>query len=424
MDAAPAAPRLEPPPSLFADRRFVFYLLSVAASDSGYAVYAISFLYLAFRISGDNLFAAGSVLFAEFFVYAISFTAGPFVDRARDPRTVLLIVYPLQGLGALATGILLVAGQLSLGVLLALVVAISFLWNFSWTAANLMPPRLVPEPSLLRANAVTSAISGGNQIAGFAAGAALIVVVGVDGGAFLYAALNFAASALAIPLAMPRTDSAAPRRLGREFVEGWRYAYGAASGLPLLALAIFSGFQGFFSTAPPLLVTRLSVEFSDPSQSYGLLFAAYAVGNVVGSLVLVRADPRRHLSRIMIGATVAEGVLIALAVRATSSIDLSTLAWFAVGVVDVAFYTAYLAYLQARTAPAFLGRTLTNSYFSRGISRSAGALVIGALAATWSAVSLGDATAIELALVGAIVPLVFPSLRRLAFGGPARGAEG
>src|SRR5271157_3598602 len=96
---------------LLRNRRFVFLWGAGSLGDAGYAVYSISVLWLSYQIS-HSLFISGLVLFAEFGIYALSFLAGPFVDRAANLRTVMLIGYPLQGVAAAAIGWATISGHL------------------------------------------------------------------------------------------------------------------------------------------------------------------------------------------------------------------------------------------------------------------------------------------------------------------------
>jgi hypothetical protein len=400
--------------SLLRRPRFRFFFFSQTTGDAGYAVYSISVLWLAFRLTG-SVFVAGLVLFVEFGIYSLSFVAGPFVDRVRDLRSVLLIGYPLQAIGAAVIGFALAAGVLSVGLLLGLVVGISFLWTFTWTATNAMVPHLVGEGELLRANALVSAIGGSNQIAGFAAGGALILVVGPAGGAFLYAGLNALAAILSIPVSVPQARPERPASVGAEFADGWRFLANRENRA-VLDLSLWGMLQGFLSTAPLLLITLLAgTVFADPSLSYASLFTAFAVGGIVGSLALGHFNPRRWLTVVLAGTTALEGALVLVAVRAAPQLLASVGLWFAVGLVDLAFYTAFIAYIQASTPRAMMGRTLTNTYVFRGSARAVGAVLVGALAGVLAPIALGEVTALTLVAVGVTGPFLFPAVRSLRF---------
>ena len=399
---------------LLADRTFGAFFASFVLGEAGYAVYAVGVLWLAVTVSGSPL-VAGIVLAVEFGIYALSFTAGPFVDRARDLRTLLLVGYPIQGALATALGVLALTDRLTVPILLGLIVALSVAWDFTWTALNAIPPRVVPTERLFLANGLLGAAAGGNQLAGFAGGAALILVVGSPGAAMLlYGALNFGAAVLALPVRAP-SAARPPTRLWDEMVEGWRYLWRTRDP-PLRSLTAFSAFEGFFSAAAPLIITVLAYRtFADPTRSYAILFTAFAVGAIVGSLVLGEVAPRRRIGTTIVATTAAEGVLIWIAIAAAPSLALSAIAWIAVGFAGVAFYETLVVFLQATTPTPLLGRTLSNTYLFRGSARAAGALVVGALLAVLAPGAIGLLLLACYLLIALVVPAGLPGLRRLKF---------
>jgi Major Facilitator Superfamily len=398
---------------LFRNRRFALGLTSSGLAWGGYAVYEISVLLLSYRIF-HSLAIAGLVILVEFGAYSVTFIAGPTVDRARNLRTVLLIGYGLQALFAFAIGLSLESGHLSVPILLTLVAGISLVWDFTWTADTAMIPRLVSEGELFRANALFNTISGGNTVAGFGVGGALLLFVGPGGGMFVYAGLNLAALLIVIPLSLPSTRTAVTAFL-EDFWEGWR-ELGRGIGRPLLQLAVFSGFQAFFTSAGPLLITFLTQrEFVDPTFSYALLFTAFTVGGVAGGLILGYLNPRSWVSVVMLGSTAAEGVTIVAAVYAAPSLGPSLVLWFLTGMFAAGFYQSYMTYLQGKVPQDRFGRVLTNLYLFRGIPTAIGAAAVGVLATAWGAPTLGWVIAVTLLLCAAVGPLVLPGIRRLSF---------
>ncbi len=399
--------------SLLRNRRVALAVASIGLGDGGYSVFSIAVLWLSFQLSG-SLAVAGLVLLVESGMYSITFIAGPTVDRARNLRSVLVASYALQAAIGAAIGITLAAGLLTVPVLLGLVAAISLTWDFTWTANNALLPRIVPEEQLFRANGLVGAISGGNAIAGTAAGAALLLVVGPGDAMFLLGALEGAALLAIVPLSLP-SNRIVRTRAWTDFWEGWR-ELGRGPGRPLLQLAAFAAFQGFFVQAPSLLVTLLSERnFADPSFAYGALFTAYAVGGVVGGLLLGRWNPRRRLILAMSGGTATAGLLLVAAVYATPVLIPSLVLWFLVGLVGVAFYTSFLVYLQARVPSDRFGRVLTNLYLFRGIPTAVGAEVISLLAALWEPGVLAIFIALCWIAIAALGPVLLPGLRHLKF---------
>lgn len=418
-----SAPELErsapiPPASfagyrrVFRHRRFAWYFASQAAGDAGYAVYAIAIPWLALRISG-SLAIAGVVLGVEFGVYALSFLAGPVVDRVADLRTILLVGYPLQGALALLLGYLAARGSLTVPVLLVLVVALSWLWDFTWTASVSIPPKIVGPDDLFPANALLSAVSGGNQVAGYAAGAALILFLSPASGPLLYGALNFAAALFAVPVLVPQVGAA--RAWFRELLDGLR-AFVDGGGRPLLPLASFSAVEGLFSAGPPLLILAVANgQLRGGASTYGVLFTAFAIGTVVGSVLLGAVNPRAKLGLLLFGGAAVEGTLIVASVFAAPLGSLSAPLWFAVGAIDVVFYQGVLVYLQATTRAELAGRTLSNHYLFRGTGRASGAVVLGALLVVLPVLTVGWVDGTALVAVAAVFAVAAPRLRRLAF---------
>lgn len=399
---------------LLRNRRFLFYWAVTSAGDTGYAVYAVSIPWLTYQLTHSELLTA-LVLAIEFGTYSFSFVAGPTVDRVADLRTILLVGYPLQGLAAAAIGLAAESHTLSVPLLLGLVVAISLTWDFTWSAQQAALPRIVPADEMLRANGLTSALSGGNQIAGYAAGAGLILVVGVAFGPLLMAAFMAAGALLSLPLSAPRAGPPAAGGLLPSFREGWAHLVGGEQR-PLVQLAVFSSLQAFFSGAPVLLITYLAAErFSSPAVAYALLFTSFVLGGILGSLGVGRTNLRGHVTALMSGAVALEGLLLIAVPGVAPDLLASLVGWFGVGVLDVVFYTAYIAYLQARTPPALVGRTMTNLYFFRGSSRALGTVVVGTLAALVTLQVLGATVGTVFLLVAILAPLALPAVRHLAF---------
>src|SRR5207247_4940336 len=111
-------------------------------------------------------------------------------------------------------------------------------------------------------------------------------------------------------------------------------------------------------------------------RSYGILFTSLSVGSVTGGLLLGRWNPRKELTIVMCGGTAATAVLLLAATLAAPLLGPSIALWFLVGLANVAFWSAFLAYLQARGPSDRLGRVLTTRYFIRCLPPAIGATVI------------------------------------------------
>jgi len=369
-------------------------------------------LWLAYQISGTLLLSA-LVLFVQYGIYSLTPIVGPFVDRARDKRSVFLIVLPLQAITAVLVGAFAASGSLSDTVLLGAVAMMSWLDDFWWTTNNTVPRILVGTENLLRANGVKSGFCSAGSLVGYAVGAALLIVVGPAGGAFLRTAMLVLAAALLLPVAIPSVPTHI-RRLFGIFAEGWSFLWREAGRSLLKIDSVFAAW-GFFGVAPPLLITLFANrEYGASSFDYGLLFTAYMVGAIASGIAVGRTNPRRYIGMFLVVSMIATGVTIALAVVALSMLLPSAALWFLVGLASGIPSTLVYAYFQAVAPPDAVGRIVGNLELFPSATSAVGAIVLGVLAAIVSPGTLGLYVALVFVVVGAVAISV-PSVRRMRF---------
>jgi len=398
--------------SLLANRRFALWLASQVACNLGYSAWAIAVLWLAYRISGSLLLSA-LVLFVQYGIYSLTSIAGPIADRVRDKRSVFLIVLPLQAIVSALVGVLAASGSLSEAVLLCAVGAMALLDDFWWTVSNTVPRILVGTDNLLRANGVQTAFFGAGSLAGYAAGAVLLITVGPAGGAFLRAAMLAISAALLVPVAIPSAPIRVRRILG-SFVEGWSLLWRQA-GRSLLKIGSLFAAWGFFVGVPALLITLFANrEYGASSFDYGLLFTAYMVGVIASGIAVGRSNPRRYVGRLLILAMVGEGITLALAVVSLPMLLPSTAVWFLVGLASGVPSTLVYAYFQAVAPPEAVGRIVSDLELFPSAAAAFGAVVLGVLTTVVSPTTLGLYMGVALIVVGAAA-FGIPEVRRMQF---------
>ncbi|HEV8049516.1 MAG TPA: hypothetical protein VGP88_02870, partial [Thermoplasmata archaeon] len=167
---------------------------------------------------------------------------------------------------------------------------------------------------------------------------------------------------------------------------------------------------------PPLLIlAAANLHGGTAALTYGVLVTAFAVGGVLGSLVLGAVNPRRRLGMALVGSTVAEGALVTAAVLLAPFGLVAAPVWFAAGAVDVVFYQSVIVFLQATSPAGLVGRTLTNHYLFRGTGRAVGASAIGFVLAAAPFVVVGVSTGLAFLVVAGLAVALVPTVRRLAF---------
>ena len=394
------------------NRRFVLYLGMTAADNVGYSLSIVAVLWLAYA-STQNLLAAGIVQFLQSAVYALTFLFGPLVDRARDKRTVVVASYSVQAGAAVGLVVSNALGTLTLPVLFLLVAAISVTQDFSWAGTNVAPRLLLSSDEMFAAQGLSGAVTGANAVAGYAVGATLLVVAGVEGSLVAYAILLTLAALLALPLSLPAVQPRNEPFLA-SFRAGWRRLAEGPSK-PLLQFAAVDTVRGFWINAPALLITLLAnAVFPDAVLSYGVLFVAYVIGEVSADLSLGRWNPRHRVGGILLATLFATAALLSAAVALPPLLVASAAAWLAVGFAIEAYYDAKYAYLRGAVAPEVLGRVTANLYLFPGITSAAGAVVIGALAESLAPAVLGVLVALGFLAAG-VLGLALPTFRRLRY---------
>ncbi len=378
----------------------------------GYSVYAISVVWLTYTLSHSFL-VVGAALFIEYASYTGVFLVGPIADRVGNQRTLYLACYPVMGLAAMAIGVGQWEGFLTVPLLLGLIALISILWDIAWAAGNAAPGLLVSRDEQFAAQGLIGSVGGANAIAGYAAGGALILLVGAEGGMILYGILLGAAAAFAAPLVL-RPSPPPGETFGDSFRAGWRLLTDPP-GRPMLKLATVDSIQGFFGAVPALLITLLATStFHTSASAFGVLFVSYVVGGTVAGLAFGHWNPRSSIGRVvavsLLGIAGAFGLVIGL----PPVLLLEAGAFFGVGFLSSAYLDAKYALFRGSFEPSQLGRLVSNMYLLPGITSSAGALLLGALSNRVGPFELGGIAAVGF-LVAGLLATALPGIRTLRF---------
>jgi hypothetical protein len=400
------------PWAVLRNRQFRWFLGSWIAASTGYSVFAISIVWLAYQAT-QSFLVVGAVLAVERAAYCVTFAVAPIADRVRNQRTIFVASYPIQAVaaGALAYGAL--THTLGLVELFGLVVLLSVLWDLSWAAANAAPGILLGPDEQFAATGVSGLLGGANTIAGYAAGGVLILVLGAGGGMALYAGLLIVAGLLALPLRIaPPARSAEP--FAASFRDGWK-ALGEGPGRPLLQLATVDAVQGFFSAAPVVILALVAVRgFGAEGFAYASLFVAYVVGGIAAGLGFARWNPRGRVGILLVGSLFAGAATIALVAVEPPVLAVASGIWFSVGFAQAAYVDVKYAFLRGSVPAGRLARVVSNLYTFPGITSTVGVLVVGILAVGASVPTLTIEVTLGL-LAAALASVALPRVRALRF---------
>jgi predicted MFS family arabinose efflux permease len=241
-------------------------------------------------------------------------------------------------------------------------------------AINTLVPRLVPADRLAAANAVmpgTGQLVGtvGPALAGFA-----VAATGV-GAAFVIDAASFVIAAVALwcvrsgatagrPEASDAADDPKPvsadpttTSVRTALVEGVRVVLGdpVMRSIVVLSTALNLAFTGPTVVGLPWLVL---VHFGGDAFALGLLLAAFGAGSLVGVLLAGSLPRPRRFGSIVLGLALLMGIGLG-AIGLAPSVLVVGILMLSVGTMNGYVNIVVIAWVQGRTDPAMLGRTMS-----------------------------------------------------------------
>jgi MFS family permease len=341
-------------------RDFSLLWAGQTVSQIGDAAFVVALGWRAFTLTGEAS-SLGIVLMVESLGLLTTLLIGG-VLADRYSRKGLLIGSDIARallIGGLAT--IEATGQLSFGILIAIVALHGLGSGLFQPAFRGLLPLVVPDQALGSANALI----GISEQSAFVVGPAVAgVVYGTAGPSVIFAAdaASFLLSALLLAPTRPRAFDRAPAEgLGRELLGGLRYVMGVPwlwKTIATFTLVLMTGFAALQVLLPKLV----EEEWHGGVGSYGLLFTLQGVGMVIGSLALAQIAPSRG-----------RGVLIytLFAINAAFGVVLGLSPWLALGAAAqlgrgfcIGFgITLWDTMLMQRVPPHMLARVISVDWF-------------------------------------------------------------
>ncbi|MET8869932.1 MFS transporter [Nonomuraea sp. NPDC004580] len=281
---------------LGANRDYRRLLSAGLISQTGDWVISTGLAYHVYVLTGSTLSSAAMLLAARLPDVLLGSVAGVLADRW-DRRRLLVVADVLLGLGLLPLSAVRGPGQVWIVYAVALWTGV--LSTVLFPAQKALVPQIVPEPQLVRANALTGQSGQAARLLGALAGG---VAVGAGGlGAVVgIGTAGFLASALLLAGLRPpaRAVVTVQEGVGGQWRAGLRLARTSPGVRLLLAYMMITGLgEGVFSTlAAPFVAGVLGGD----GDAYGLFLSAQAVGGIAGGVALA-AGPGRLTPRALFG---------------------------------------------------------------------------------------------------------------------------
>ncbi|HEX5496039.1 MAG TPA: MFS transporter [Mycobacteriales bacterium] len=361
---------------------------TTSALGSGLATIAAP-LFVASRTNDPLVVSAAfGVAWLPWLLFALP--GGVLVDRVDRRRLMIGIdAARVAAMGALAAAIL--TGHASIALLYAVLFVVSTGEIVFRSASQAMIASVVPRARLERANGwlFGGTILMQQMVAGPLGGFLFVLAASIP---FLVNAGTYAASAVLIGLvagvyrSSPRAPAGADGEPGRtrsvraEVVEGFRWLMGQRL---LRTMSILIGLLNVTLTAATAVLVLLARErLNLGSVGYGLLFTCMAAGGILGSVL---GD--RLIGWVTATWTIRVGLLIEagmhLTLAASRSAYLVGFVMFAFGVHGTLWSIVGSSLRQRLTPPEMLGRVGSTNLFVAAGGNCVGALLGGAIAATF-----------------------------------------
>lgn len=400
--AAPPSARIS---AVFGNAEFRALWSAEAVSVLGDQLARVTFSILVFERTDS---AALSAL-----VYALTFLpallGGALLGWVADryPRRRVMIV---SDLARMLLALPMVWPGLPLPALCGLIIALVLLGSPHTAAQGALLPEVLHGDLLERGYAVRQITGQTAQVAGFAAGGAVLVVLTPPVTLAINAA-TFGVSALLVRLgvaarpAPTRPVASTPRGWTHDIAEGARIVFGDPQ---LRTLALIVWLAGCF-IAPEGLAVSYAAELGAGPLAVGLLMAAIPAGSVVGAVLVTRCVPQRARARTTLPLAIAAGLPLG-ASTVVPSVEVAIAGWSVTGACVAGALVQAQAGFVRRAPVAARGRA--TGLAAAGLIGAQGvALLMGGLVAQrWS-------PATGVASVGIVTVLL---LAGLLFTAPAR----
>ena len=246
----------------------------------------VASLYQVYHLSGSSV-QLGLAGFFQAFPFIIFGLFGGVLADTLNRKKLIAITHTLNILPGVALGILTLSGAIQVWHVNVLNVVASSLQVLGGPSRQAIIPGLVPQSHLL--NAVTMAVlmMQGTQLTAPVIAGFLIDFLGVQASYFTDAGLLLPSVIAALLIRASGQPQGERRQISwRSLIEGFEFLWHTRIILSLFLLDFFAVLFGFFR---PILPIFADVVFKVGARGLGMLYAAPAIGALIGSTVVLTA---------------------------------------------------------------------------------------------------------------------------------------
>ena len=281
---------------------------------------------------------------------------GTWVDRG-NRRLILIAADSTVAAATLILAILFASGMIQVWHIYVALFVRAVAGGFHQSAFGASVVLLVPKEQLARVQGFNQALHGGINILSAPLGALLLSILPMQGilGIDIGTALLAVGILLFIRIPQPERGSETPATFWQDFKAGFRYIIAWRGLVILLGLVMVINF--FYSATEPLTPLLVTNHFNGGAQQLGWWLSSFAVGTVLGGLVLgVWGGFKRKIITALLGLVLMGISTAVVGVVPAGSFLTGLIANSAAGFLLPVINGSFGATLQASIAPDMQGR--------------------------------------------------------------------
>jgi MFS family permease len=274
---------------LVRDYRLIF--LATLCGNTSNHMRNVASLYHVYQISGSSVQLGFAGFFQALPFIFFGLFGGVLADTLNRKR-VIVVTHALNILPGLALALLTVTGVVHVWHINALNVVAGALQVLGGPARQAIIPSLVPHALLLNAVTMSTLLMQGTQLTAPVFAGFMIDFFGVAWSYFLDAALLVPSVAAVLLIAASGQPQGQRRQISwRSLIEGFEFLWHTRIILSLFLLDFFAVLFGFYRPILPIFAETI---YDVGARGLGIMYAAPAIGALIGSaLLLVAGDVKR-----------------------------------------------------------------------------------------------------------------------------------
>jgi MFS family permease len=392
----------------FREPDFGWYFGGMVATATARRMEEIAGSWLVYSLTGSALALGWLKTAWSLAILVFSLVGGVVADRV-SRRMVMVVGHVLLAAIPLVIALLILLGWVEWWYIAVATLLESLVFSFDMPARQSYLSSLLESKALLNAMSLDMLAMAIPGVAFSIVGGAFVDTLGVDTTFFAVSLVFGLSVVLFMRLSRVGGSSRDLRPIGDEVREGLRYAAGSRTLLTVLGL----GTGRTLLVAPCMtFLTVFAVDvFGMGALGLGLLSASWAIGRVLGSLIVAFLGNFQHKGWLLLGTGASSGVFVLLFAQ-SPVFFLAFLILCLVATMNAVYMVVETTILQAEAEETMRGRVAGYLRLTWGLTPLA-VLPIGVLTDQWGAPLIIGLTGLCAILFFVAATLFLPGVRRL-----------